>query len=30
VFYDGRLSGSKLLMPPYGRKFRAILRLLQR
>jgi aldehyde dehydrogenase (NAD+)/coniferyl-aldehyde dehydrogenase len=30
VFHDGRLSGSRLLMPPYGRKFRAILRLLQR
>jgi aldehyde dehydrogenase (NAD+)/coniferyl-aldehyde dehydrogenase len=30
VFHDGRLSGSKLLMPPYGRKFRAILRILYR
>ncbi len=30
VFHDGRLSGSKLLMPPYGKKFRAILRILYR
>jgi len=30
VFLDGRLSGSSLLMPPYGRKFRAVLRLLYR
>jgi aldehyde dehydrogenase (NAD+)/coniferyl-aldehyde dehydrogenase len=30
VFLDGRLSGSRFLMPPYGRKFRAILRLLYR
>jgi aldehyde dehydrogenase (NAD+)/coniferyl-aldehyde dehydrogenase len=30
VFLDGRLSGSGFLMPPYGRKFRAILRLLCR
>jgi coniferyl-aldehyde dehydrogenase len=30
VFLDGRLSGSGFLMPPYGRKFRAILRLLYR
>lgn len=30
VFHDGRLSGSGLLMPPYGRRFRAILRLLMR
>ncbi len=30
VFLDGRLSGSSFLMPPYGRKFRAILRLLYR
>ena len=30
VFLDRRLSGSNLLMPPYGRKFRAILRLLYR
>jgi aldehyde dehydrogenase (NAD+)/coniferyl-aldehyde dehydrogenase len=30
VFLDGRLSGSKLLMPPYGKKFRTILRILYR
>jgi acyl-CoA reductase-like NAD-dependent aldehyde dehydrogenase len=30
VFLDGRLSGSSLLMPPYGRKFRAVLKLLCR
>jgi len=30
VFYDGRLSGSRLLVPPYGRMFRAILRILYR
>ncbi|MGQ0384494.1 MAG: coniferyl aldehyde dehydrogenase [Gammaproteobacteria bacterium] len=30
VFFDGRMSGSKLLMPPYGNKFRAILRILYR
>jgi len=30
VFFDGRLSASSLLAPPYGRKFRAILRLLKR
>ncbi|MGQ0428565.1 MAG: coniferyl aldehyde dehydrogenase [Gammaproteobacteria bacterium] len=30
VFHDGRLSGSKLLMPPYGKKFRAVLRILYR
>ncbi len=28
VFLDGRFSGSSFLMPPYGRRFRAILRLL--
>ncbi len=30
VYFDGRLSASSLLLPPYGRKFRAILRLLNR
>ncbi len=30
VFYDGRLSGSRFLMPPYGRMFRAIVRILYR
>ncbi len=30
VFFDRRLSGSKLLMPPYGRMFRAIARILYR
>jgi acyl-CoA reductase-like NAD-dependent aldehyde dehydrogenase len=30
VFYDGRFSGSRLLMPPYGRRFRALLRILYR
>jgi acyl-CoA reductase-like NAD-dependent aldehyde dehydrogenase len=30
VYYDGRLSGSRFLMPPYGRMFRAILRILYR
>ncbi len=30
VFIDGRWSASSLLLPPYGRKFRAILRLLNR
>ena len=27
VFFDGRLSASSLLRPPYGRKFRTLLRL---
>ncbi len=30
VFYDGRLSGSRLLMPPYGRRFRVLLKVLKR
>jgi len=30
VYYDGRLSGSLLLRPPYGRLFRAVMRLLYR
>ncbi len=30
VFYDGRLSGSRFLMPPYGRMFRAIVGILYR
>ena len=30
VFYDGRFSGSRFLMPPYGRRFRALLRILYR
>ncbi len=30
VFYDGRLSGSRFLMPPYGRMFRAIAKILYR
>jgi acyl-CoA reductase-like NAD-dependent aldehyde dehydrogenase len=30
VFIDGRLSATSLLRPPYGRKFRAVLRLLGR
>ena len=30
VYLDGRLSASSMLLPPYGRKFRAILRLLNR
>jgi acyl-CoA reductase-like NAD-dependent aldehyde dehydrogenase len=30
VFIDGRWSASSLLFPPYGRRFRAILRLLKR
>jgi aldehyde dehydrogenase (NAD+)/coniferyl-aldehyde dehydrogenase len=30
VFIDGRISASSLLRPPYGRKFRALLRLLNR
>ncbi len=30
VYFDGRLSASSLLLPPYGRKFRSILRLLNR
>ena len=30
VFFDGRLSASSLLRPPYGRKFRMLLRLLNR
>jgi len=30
VFIDGRFSASALLAPPYGRRFRAILRLLKR
>jgi aldehyde dehydrogenase (NAD+)/coniferyl-aldehyde dehydrogenase len=30
VFIDGRFSASSLLFPPYGGKFRAILRLLKR
>lgn len=30
VFLDGRLSGVSLLMPPYGRKFRAVLKFLYR
>jgi len=30
VFYDGRMSGSRFLMPPYGRKFRALVKILYR
>jgi coniferyl-aldehyde dehydrogenase len=30
VFADGRHSGTSLLLPPYGRRFRAILKLLTR
>jgi aldehyde dehydrogenase (NAD+)/coniferyl-aldehyde dehydrogenase len=30
VFFDGRFSASRLLMPPYGRRFRALLRILNR
>lgn len=30
VFYDSRFSGSRFLMPPYGRRFRALLRILYR
>jgi acyl-CoA reductase-like NAD-dependent aldehyde dehydrogenase len=30
VFYDGRFSGSRFLMPPYGRTFRALVRILYR
>ncbi|MFZ2507331.1 MAG: coniferyl aldehyde dehydrogenase [Steroidobacteraceae bacterium] len=30
VFYDRRLSASRLLMPPYGRMFRAVMRILYR
>jgi len=30
VYYDGRLSGSLLLRPPYGRVFRSLLKLLYR
>ncbi len=30
VYYDGRLSGSLLLRPPYGRAFQALLKLLYR
>ncbi len=30
VYYDGRFSGSRFLMPPYGRRFRALLRILYR
>jgi aldehyde dehydrogenase (NAD+)/coniferyl-aldehyde dehydrogenase len=30
VFIDGRVSAASLLRPPYGRKFRAVLRLLGR
>lgn len=30
VFYDGRFSGSRFLMPPYGTRFRALLRILYR
>ncbi len=30
VFYDRRLSGSHLLMPPYGRMFRTLMRILNR
>jgi coniferyl-aldehyde dehydrogenase len=30
VFFDGRFSASSLLRPPYGRKFRTLLRLLNR
>jgi len=30
VFLEGRFSGSKFLMPPYGRRFRALLRILYR
>ena len=30
VFYDGRFSGSRFLMPPYGRMFRTIVRILYR
>ena len=30
VFYDGRVSGSRFLMPPYGRMFRALTWILYR
>jgi hypothetical protein len=30
VFYDGRFSGSRFLTPPYGRTFRALVRILYR
>jgi len=30
IFYDGRFSGSRFLMPPYGRMFRALARILYR
>jgi aldehyde dehydrogenase (NAD+)/coniferyl-aldehyde dehydrogenase len=30
VFFDGRVSALSLLRPPYGRKFRALLRILTR
>ena len=30
VFFDGRFSASSLLRPPYGRRFRTLLRLLNR
>jgi aldehyde dehydrogenase (NAD+)/coniferyl-aldehyde dehydrogenase len=30
VFFDGRFSASSLLRPPYGRRFRALLRVLNR
>jgi aldehyde dehydrogenase (NAD+)/coniferyl-aldehyde dehydrogenase len=30
VYYDGWLSGSLLLRPPYGRVFQALLKLLYR
>jgi aldehyde dehydrogenase (NAD+)/coniferyl-aldehyde dehydrogenase len=30
VFIDGRFSASSLLVPPYGRRFRAMLRMLKR
>ena len=30
VFYDRRFSGSRFLMPPYGRTFRALVRILYR
>jgi aldehyde dehydrogenase (NAD+)/coniferyl-aldehyde dehydrogenase len=30
VFYDGRLSGSRFMMPPYGRMFRMLVKILYR
>ncbi len=30
VFFEGRFSGVRFLMPPYGRRFRMLLRFLQR